>query len=384
MRPAEFASHVAAIYPEFRADHLTPSDCTHAPIQRELRQLAASPLLRLEDIGRSLEGRVLTMASAGNGARRVMLWSQMHGDEPTATLALMDILHALVLLHDEPWVRILLQGSTVHMIPLVNPDGAERKQRRNAVGIDVNRDALVLASPEARVLFDTQRRLRPEFGFNLHDQELSSVGDSSAVAALALLAPPPSPDRSATPTRLRAMHVGALVSRILEPLARGHLTRYDDVHEPRAFGDLFQGTGTSTVLIESGHWPQDPKKEFVRKLNVVGILTALRAIASGAYEDTELDYYTRLPQNGKRVVDVLVRGVLMQHPSGWTHTVDLGLMVLRAGGGLQLQHIGDLRTHAGLQTLTVADRPVPAESLRFEQIFTSQQLSDLLQICLPA
>lgn len=383
MRPAEFSSLLLATYPEFRADHLTPAECTHAPIQRELRLLAQEPLVRLEDLGVSMEGRTITLATVGSGPRRVMLWSQMHGDERTATLALIDILYALVRFRNEQWARVTLEGITVHMIPIVNPDGAERNQRRNAVGIDINRDALDLASPEARILFETRRRLRPEFGFNLHDQEVSSVGETPAVAALSLLAPPPAEERPATPVRVRAMRVGALISRILEPWAGGHITRYDDLYEPRAFGDLFQASGTSTVLIESGHWPQDPRKEFVRKLNVVGILTALRSIASGAYEDTELDYYNRLPQNGKRVVDVLVRGVLLQHPSGWSHTVDVGLMALRNGGGLQVQHIGDLRTHAGLQTVTVADRPVPADALRYEQVFSPEQLSDLLQVSVP-
>ena len=34
------------------------------------------------------------------------------------------------------------------MVPMLNPDGAERFQRRNAQGIDINRDALLLQSPE--------------------------------------------------------------------------------------------------------------------------------------------------------------------------------------------------------------------------------------------
>lgn len=46
----------------------------------------------------------------------------------------------------------LRKGTTLHFLPVMNPDGAARFQRRNAQGIDVNRDARALASPEARAL----------------------------------------------------------------------------------------------------------------------------------------------------------------------------------------------------------------------------------------
>ena len=79
----------------------------------------------------------------------------------------------------------------------------------------------------------------------------------------------------------------------------------------------FQAAGTSTVLIESGHRKQDPEKAFSRKLNVIGILTALRSISNLSYDDTELDHYHRLPPNGKWMFDILFRGVELRHPGGW-------------------------------------------------------------------
>ncbi len=68
---------------------------------------------------------------------------------------------------------------------------------------------------------------------------------------------------------------------------------------PRAFGDSIQALGTSTLLIESGHWRGDPEKQPIRKLNYVALLTALHAIGSGSFEDAGLGWYRRLPPNGR-------------------------------------------------------------------------------------
>jgi predicted deacylase len=87
----------------------------------------------------------------------------MHGDEPTATLAFLDILGILTGPGSrERWAKELLARTTVHAIPMLNPDGAERARRVNAAGIDINRDALALVSPEARILREAQRQLRPD------------------------------------------------------------------------------------------------------------------------------------------------------------------------------------------------------------------------------
>src|SRR5690606_19296011 len=52
--------------------------------------LAADRGFTVEDIGRSAEGRPLRHVAWGEGPVRVLLWSQMHGDESTASMALAD------------------------------------------------------------------------------------------------------------------------------------------------------------------------------------------------------------------------------------------------------------------------------------------------------
>lgn len=61
---------------------------------------------------------------------------------------------------------------------MLNPDGAELFVRRNAQQIDINRDAIYLQSPEARILKSVRDSLQPDFGFNLHDQhKYHAAGD---------------------------------------------------------------------------------------------------------------------------------------------------------------------------------------------------------------
>ena len=108
--------------------------------------------VKLTQIGSSIEGRSINMLSFGSGDTKLLLWSQMHGDEPTATASLLAIFNYLVKNSDHPFVENLYKNISINAIVMLNPDGAERFQRRNAQDIDINRDARLLQSPEARTL----------------------------------------------------------------------------------------------------------------------------------------------------------------------------------------------------------------------------------------
>ena len=100
----------------------------------------------------------------------------------------------------------------------------------------------------------------------------------------------------------------------LEPLAGGHVAKYDDTFNPRAFGDLMQSWGTSTVLIESGGWRDNPEKQYLRAVNFVAILTALSSIADEGWAATDPAAYESLPRNGSSVSDLLIRGARLVVP----------------------------------------------------------------------
>ena len=78
------------------ADHVSPQVpplTTHDEVVSRLKALVArdGDLFRMEQIGESVEGRSINHVQVGSGSTRILLWSQMHGDEPTATSALFDL-----------------------------------------------------------------------------------------------------------------------------------------------------------------------------------------------------------------------------------------------------------------------------------------------------
>ncbi|WP_324954795.1 M14 metallopeptidase family protein [Archangium sp.] len=337
----------------------------HTHVEKHLKRLRerAPDLFQLEVVGHSVEGRALYHVSLGTGARHVLLWSQMHGDEPTATTALLDFLEYVRTHREEPWVARILSELTLHAVPLLNPDGAERFQRRNAQGIDINRDALALQTPEARTLKALRDRLQPFIGFNLHNQSWRhAVGKTGRPASISLLAAAFDEARSDNPGRVLAKKVCAVIRDALEPLAPGQVGRYDDSFEVRAFGDNMTRWGTPSVLIETGPWPSRAPDAPLAQLNFVALATALDALASGRAAQADVQRYESIPENDSSgLVYLLLKGVGLFGADGKPFTADVGISVTRAvrdnGQGPTLAHVGkvdelgDLRVLGALETV---------------------------------
>jgi hypothetical protein len=297
---------------EAPAPCLRPADLTAA-----LRELAAAHPrhLTLEEAGRSFEGRPIHLLKAGAGARHVLLWSQMHGDEPSATPALLDVARHLAT-RDDPATRRIRDELTLLMVPMLNPDGAERYERRNAQAIDVNRDALSLATPEGQLLKRLRDRYRPVLGFNLHDQNRrTAVGDTGVLATIALLAVAGDAQGTLTPARARARRVCSALVAALAPFVPGGIARYDEDWSPRAFGDNLTAWGTPVVLIESGGLPPGRPLTDLTRLNFVGLLTALAALAQDDARRHGPAAYERLRRNDTNAwFDVVLSGGEVAQP----------------------------------------------------------------------
>src|SRR5260370_1871612 len=205
----------------------------------------------------------MTEVCTGAGAFRVMLGSQMHGDEPTATAVLFDVFDYFQRHRTDPVVQRITSALTLYIVPMVNPDGAERFQRRNAQGIDINREALRLQTPEGTILKSLGDRFKPRVGFNLHNQNwTTSVGDPPRPASISLLSVAYDKPTSENARRKLTRRICAVIRDSLEPFASGQIGKYDEEFEVRAFGDNLTLWGTPVVLIETGGFPASDPDPF--------------------------------------------------------------------------------------------------------------------------
>ncbi len=338
---------------------------THDQLWSVLGPLTDSADFTVEEVGLSVQGRSIMTVTFGGGPVTVLLWSQMHGDESTATMALMDIIHFLGDAISDPLRNHLREHLTIVMIPMLNPDGAQRFQRRNAIGVDINRDARRLATPEARILKEVRDRIEADYGFNLHDQNPhTQAGRDGPRAAIALLAPAADIERSWGSVRARARAVAAVIAGALETEIPGKVARYGDAFNPRAFGDLMQKWGTSTVLIESGVLDDDPEKQRLRALNVAALLAALNAIAHDEITSMDTGWYDGLPPNRGFTHDLLVRGGTLILAGAEPMKVDMAFAWKDgvSGTGLVLSELGDLGEEYAFEVIDAANLYIHPET----------------------
>ncbi|WP_432714876.1 M14 family zinc carboxypeptidase [Pedobacter sp.] len=298
-------------YHSFKEAALNSRFLKHKTIQQLIKKLPEAFEQRC--IGQSHEGRDINLIQWGNGSIKVFLWSQMHGDEATGTMALFDLFNFLQLPQFQEISSLLAKSCTLYLLPMVNPDGAERFVRRNAQQIDINRDFNHQVSPEARLLKNTRAEINPHFGFNLHDQStLWSVKKTGKPATLSYLAPAFDEALSVNEVRQNAMLVIAQMYKYLNPLLPQQIGLFDDEYEARAFGDNFQAAGTSTILIEAGGMFGDEEKQEIRKYFFLSILSGLYAISTRNYVEEPLQHYFSIPKNNKEIFHILIKNLLHQ------------------------------------------------------------------------
>jgi hypothetical protein len=352
----------------WEAEHVSPPLpplVDHAEVLKRLdAAVAAAPdLFTMDRIGESLEGRSINDVTVGTGPFGVLLWSQMHGDEATATSALFDVFEYLRKHRAEPAVGRILSRLTLHVVPMLNPDGAERFQRRNMQSIDINRDALRLQTPEGQALKSLRDRVRPAVGFNLHNQSWrTSVGDPPRPASISLLSVAYDEQRNENAGRTMTKKLCAVIRDALEPFASGQIGRYDDEFEVRAFGDNLTLWGTPVLLIETGPWPSAEPDPSLVKLNFVAILSALDALATGAVQRADPERYEGLPVNESKELYAIVKNAMVISGNGVPpFTADIGIIATRrvriVDGRRQVEvstsidDIGDLRTLGALRVI---------------------------------
>ncbi len=376
------------------AEHVSPPLpplVDHKEVVRRLTELVSQTpdLVAMEKVGDSLEGRSINHVTVGAGPFGVLLWSQMHGDEATATSALFDVLEYLRRHRQEPAVARILSQLTLHIVPMLNPDGAERFERRNAQSIDINRDALRLQTPEGKVLKALRDRFNPRVGFNLHNQSWrTSVGSPPRPASISLLSVAYDEARTENAGRKLTKQLCAVIRDALEPFAPEQIGRYDDEFEVRAFGDNITLWGTPVVLIETGPWPAAEPDAALLRLNFVAIVAALDALATGAVDRADPQRYESLPMNESKMFSIIVRNATVISGGGIPPFVaDIGLVASRrvqiADGRRELQtswtieDLGDLRTMGALRTIDAAGMTAVPLSPPLDETIAAGQIVDL-------
>lgn len=273
-----------------------------------------SPLFKVETIVQSVENRPIKCVTVGTGERKILMWSQMHGNESTTTKAVLDFMNLLDLKED--FTNEILANCTLKIIPILNPDGAYAYTRVNANQVDLNRDAQHLSQPESTILRAVYDDFNPDFCFNLHDQRtIFNVGTTSKPATVSFLAPAFDVDRNISNTRLIAMQLIAAMNETLQGLIPGQIGRYDDGFNANCVGDCFQMLNTPTVLFEAGHSYEDYDREKTREYIYYALVKAVETISSDTVANYKQETYLNIPENGKLFFDILIKNVPITNSS---------------------------------------------------------------------
>lgn len=262
--------------------------------------------------GWSVQDRDIYAVEIGHGNTKILIWSQMHGNESTTTKAIMDFLQFLQSDNDD--ARYFLKSFKLLIVPILNPDGAFAYTRENANGIDLNRDFVNRTQPETRLLLRLFNEFQPEFCLNMHDQRtIYGAGDSGKPATISFLSPSYNENRDWNETRTRAASVIAAMNETLQALIPGQVGRYDDSFNLNCVGDTFQSFGISTILFEAGHFPNDYQREETRNLVFIAMLSGLHAISSEGQNETSITEYLKIPQNRVNFYDFVYKNIKLNY-----------------------------------------------------------------------
>lgn len=360
--PKEFAE----VWEKQHISKIFPSDVRHKDLQNYLEQLKKLGL-DVKEVGRSYANREIYQVEWGTGKLKVFMWSQMHGDEPTATSAVVDML-AFLQTSKLGWVKKLRESITLRVVPMLNPDGAELYTRRNLQSIDINRDAQNLVTPEGRLLKKLRDDWQPDIGFNLHNQNpLTTVGESPKQATISLLAVSGNLQGKFSEGFERNKRLCAVMINALNQFIKGNIGRYEDDYNPRAFGDRISEWGTPVILIETGAlYGKD--EMFLVKLNFIAYLTALQALVDGSEKKADPKVYENLPFNGEGLYNVIFHNANIINPSQSTESfkadVAANLERRRANENAPMfvREVGDLTIFKGLEIYDVKDYYLVAKS----------------------
>ena len=262
--------------------------------------------------GNSVLHETIFSYTIGTGKTKILLWSQMHGNESTTTKALLDLL--LFLNSDTANAAVFLNHFTLLCFPILNPDGAMAYTRENANGIDLNRDAQNLSQPESQILRKAFDEFAPHYCFNLHDQRtIYGAGSTGKPATVSFLAPAYNQECEYNVTRLKAVDVIVAMNKVLQKYIPNQVGRFDDAFNLNCVGDTFQSMDVPTILFEAGHFAKDYEREETRKFIFLALISGLQHIYENVIVNSKIEDYLRIPQNKVVFYDIVYKNVKINY-----------------------------------------------------------------------
>lgn len=126
MQSLKLAEELFSTYEAYSLKQIVSRRFTQSAMVEWIEPFVRSGIVEKAAVGRSAEGRTIYAFSFGKGTTRVLAWSQMHGDESTATMALLDFFSFVAQNRSHPAVKTITDNLTLLIVPMLNPDGAEQ------------------------------------------------------------------------------------------------------------------------------------------------------------------------------------------------------------------------------------------------------------------
>ena len=257
--------------------------------------------------GFSENGVEIPLVSFGKGGKKVLIWSQMHGNESTTTKALFDFFKFIT--SNKQATKDLLSKHTFYVLPMLNPDGAALYTRENTNGVDLNRDAQTLSQTESKVLKSIFDALQPDLCLNMHDQRSIFGIKGPKPATLSFLAPSADILKTITPAREVAMGHIVKMKNYIKAHHHNQIGRFDDTYNQHCVGDSFTSSGVPTILFEAGHFKDDYSREQSRSFVFYALIALFDLDAAFQNKDVDYKEYFNIPENQKIYKDVVLYNV---------------------------------------------------------------------------
>ncbi len=236
--------------------------------------------MKVTSIGQSAKGRDIPMVTIADPSvpteqtKKLFIICRQHGNEPASTEAMLNLINQLVTKTDDV-TKDVVSKVTFHIVPMMNPDGADAFQRRNANGADLNRDWLNLWQPETRAVRAAIDQVVPDVILDEH--ELSPTNRSSDFVESAGPSSGAPPEVVEECAKMQGLVVGMLRTHDM------NVVSYEiaDQHPARLAHRYFPiHAGTKTILLESRQsGGRRYRLTYREELHIIGTMTVAKYLA---------------------------------------------------------------------------------------------------------